>query len=104
MYDEFKNDSEWISASDINKYSYCPYQWYYERKYGQREIARLAREAAEASGKEFVSGGRMELGISYHQRHFSRLRAVRRALSVFISLIIAAALLYAAFKSGLLFS
>ena len=34
-------ERETISAHEINKYDYCPYQWYYERLYGRAELRRL---------------------------------------------------------------
>ena len=33
-----KIKQNYISASEINKFIYCPYQWYYERTYGRRFI------------------------------------------------------------------
>ena len=30
-------ERETISAHEINKYDYCPYQWYYERLYGRAD-------------------------------------------------------------------
>ena len=38
------NDNKRISASEINKFTYCPYQWYYIRKYGQKYIAERFRQ------------------------------------------------------------
>ena len=32
------NDSEKISASEINRYCFCEYGWYYERLYGRKYI------------------------------------------------------------------
>nr|WP_317359380.1 hypothetical protein [uncultured Tyzzerella sp.] len=32
------NKDEKISASEINKYCYCQYSWYYERLYGKKHI------------------------------------------------------------------
>ena len=37
-------ERETISAHEINKYDYCPYQWYYERLYGRAELRRLLTE------------------------------------------------------------
>lgn len=39
------NNNERISASEINKFTYCPYQWYYERKYGTKYIRQKFRKA-----------------------------------------------------------
>ena len=41
------NKSENISASEINKFVYCPYQWYYERFYGQKKILEILKSKKE---------------------------------------------------------
>lgn len=32
------NDKKTITPNEINKFTYCPYQWYYERYYGSKGI------------------------------------------------------------------
>lgn len=57
--------SKYISASEINQYLYCPYQWYYERKYGQKYIEKLRKKNglnAELSN--------YKKGIEYHERYY----------------------------------
>ncbi|MDE6182043.1 MAG: PD-(D/E)XK nuclease family protein, partial [Eubacteriales bacterium] len=44
------NDNEKISANEINKYSFCPYQWYYERLYGAKYIREKQKERNQALG------------------------------------------------------
>lgn len=39
-----ENDTKTITPSEINRFSYCPYQWYYERVYGRKELRRLLTE------------------------------------------------------------
>ena len=41
-------ERETISAHEINKYDYCPYQWYYERLYGRAELRRLMQRETHA--------------------------------------------------------
>ena len=36
-----------ISASEINKFIYCPYQWYYERFYGRKKILEILNKHKE---------------------------------------------------------
>lgn len=38
---------ETLSAHELNKYTYCPYQWYYEKKYGRAELRRMRKEYLE---------------------------------------------------------
>ena len=37
-------DKKTISAHELNKYAYCPYQWYYERFYGRKELRQLYQD------------------------------------------------------------
>ncbi len=53
-----KNKNLKISANEINRYLYCPYQWYYSRYYGQRAL----KEKYKALGS----------GISHHDQHFEK--------------------------------
>ena len=46
------NDKETISANEINKFAYCPYQWYYERLYGRKKLRELELERNERLGLE----------------------------------------------------
>lgn len=41
-----------ISATELSKFEYCPYQWYYERVYGRNELRKLAKERNERLGIE----------------------------------------------------
>ncbi|MFV0503022.1 MAG: hypothetical protein ACK5LT_03495 [Lachnospirales bacterium] len=36
--------SKYISASEVNRYVYCNYQWYYEKKYGRKKIVEIAKK------------------------------------------------------------
>ena len=38
MKDNMDNSSKTISAGEINKFVYCPYQWYYQRLYGNKNL------------------------------------------------------------------
>lgn len=48
------NDSEKISANEINKYTFCPYQWYYERLYGQKNIRQKYKQEKPKKEKEEI--------------------------------------------------
>ena len=48
---------ETLSAHELNKYTYCPYQWYYEKTYGRTELSRMRKEYLEDSTTaNFVRG------------------------------------------------
>ena len=38
-----KWDRTTISASEVNRYTYCPYQWYFERYYGRNKLSQMAK-------------------------------------------------------------
>ena len=53
-----------ISATELSKFEYCPYQWYYERVYGRNELRKLAKERNERLGIENDGQGRLTDGVN----------------------------------------
>lgn len=78
---------KFISASEVNKYCYCAWQWYYGRVYGAAELNRLRKERNEALG---ITGARgtnpdaFERGRVFHEnyRRNDALRRLRRRLVI----------------------
>ena len=91
-------ERETISAHEINKYDYCPYQWYYERVYGRKKLRRLALERNERLGLEDSSGSRIAKGLDYHDKHYRML--LRKKRIAIVILILAVVAVYAAVKKG----
>lgn len=60
------NDKQTISANEINKFAYCPYQWYYERLYGRKKLRELELERNERLGLEDTRMSNLIDGFSYH--------------------------------------
>ena len=75
-----------ISATELSKFEYCPYQWYYERVYGRNELRKLAKERNERLGIENDGQGRLTDGVKYHEKFYKR--SIRRRKAVIIALII----------------
>ncbi|AAM25186.1 MAG: hypothetical protein XD49_0350 [Caldanaerobacter subterraneus] len=79
----------YISATEVNQFLYCPYQWYYIKKYGLEYINNL-REPSERE-EQFVNFKR---GIDYHEKYYKdivKLRYKRYAIAfgiVFLILLI----------------
>ncbi len=78
-----------ISASEINRYTYCPYQWYYERIYGAKELRRLAKERKASHMPQnsifhHTSQQRMQQGIEYHKEHYAHLQNIMRRRRAFL--------------------
>lgn len=61
-----KNDSEFISAGEISKFLYCPYQWYYERFYGSVYIRSLYKERNQKLGLKDTTYSNFKKGLDYH--------------------------------------
>ena len=78
-------ERETISAHEINKYDYCPYQWYYERVYGRKELRRFALHLEDSMSANFRKGE------GYHQRSYFLLRLRRMAWKLAVLLFAAAA-------------
>lgn len=64
-----KNKNKPISANEINKYSYCPYQWYYEKVYGAGELQRMHREYNEKMGYKNTEESNFVKGNRFHQNY-----------------------------------
>lgn len=43
-----QNGKSTITPNEINKFTYCPYQWYYERYYGRPLLRQLVKERSQA--------------------------------------------------------
>lgn len=75
-----------ISATELSKFEYSPYQWYYERVYGRNELRKLAKERNERLGIKNDGQGRLTDGVKYHEKFYKR--SIRRRKAVIIALII----------------
>ena len=78
-----KNKSTKISANEINRFIYCPYQWYYNRYYGSKAIKDKYRALdIQSSDHEanFVKGQK------FHKNYYRSYR-LRRALQIILIVI-----------------
>ncbi|MCL2350744.1 MAG: hypothetical protein FWC67_04620 [Defluviitaleaceae bacterium] len=57
-----------ISASEINRFLHCNYQWYYEKTYGIKELKKLKKQLLEDIGYEPSGDGQSPImrGLAYH--------------------------------------
>ena len=61
-----KNETR-ISANEINRFMYCPDQWYYKRIYG----AKVLNEQYKALGIESSQHeSNFEKGMHYHEKYY----------------------------------
>ncbi len=70
---------ETLSAHELNKYTYCPYQWYYEKIYGRAELRRMRKEYLEELGLEDSTTANFVRGEAFH-RKLSRQYRLRQLL------------------------
>ena len=91
MSEKMHNDSEKIAASEINKYMYCPYSWYYERRYGRRHIRKLyLKRLDELNLTDEVEVNFLK-GQSFHDEDFGKSRRIVKV--VFAVIVVLAVLL-----------
>lgn len=64
-----------ISANEINRFTYCPYQWYYGRVYGQKA---LKEKYMALERKSVPHEGNFKKGIKFHENYYKRYRWKRR--------------------------
>ncbi|MDR1705351.1 MAG: hypothetical protein LBS19_11795 [Clostridiales bacterium] len=67
---------ETISAGEVNKYTYCPYQWYYGRIHGDKALRAKYRELHP--GTDDTKAFRQ--GKAFHRR-FGRYEGLKRGLA-----------------------
>ena len=66
-----------LSAHEISKYDYCPYQWYYERLYGRKELRRRYVERNTRLNLEDSLASEFRKGEKYHRRSYLLLKFKR---------------------------
>lgn len=73
-----------ISANEINRFIYCPYQWYYKRYYGAQELqARYKAMGKPKSGHE----SHFARGLEHHKRYYLRYK-IRKLFLTLLALIL----------------
>lgn len=58
-----------ISANEINRFTYCPYQWYYKRTYGNAELTKRykALKLETSEHESFYTKGTKHHTFYYHK-------------------------------------
>lgn len=87
------NNSQKISANEINKYCYCPYQWYYERFYGTKHLRTLQKQRNEMLGLSNESQSNFNKGLKFHNNYRLK-RAFIFAFKLIILILIFLIILY----------
>lgn len=82
-----ENNKKTISASEINRFAYCPYQWYYERVYGRKYIFNLLKERNAKYGYENSELSNFKSGQNYHKKEYMCTVFKSKAIKVAIIII-----------------
>jgi hypothetical protein len=85
---------KYFSASEINRFRYCPWQWYYGRVYGAKALDELRRERNRALGLPENTGAGTDAfarGRVFH-RNFRRNYILKQAVKWVAIFLLAAVL------------
>ena len=86
---EIFDNKKTLTPNEVNKFCYCPYQWFYERAYGRKELKRLAIERNVRLGIEDKRLSNFNYGMNYHRNiRFAKLFARRLIFVVILTLIV----------------
>ena len=83
MKDNMDNSSKTISAGEINKFVYCPYQWYYQRLYGNKKLRELVKIRNEYYGYGDSDLSNFNKGVQFHKKYHLHIK-----LKIFINSIL----------------
>ncbi len=88
------NSRKTISANEINKFAYCPYQWYYERLYGRKKLRELELERNERLGLEDKRMSNLINGFNYHNAVNFATSLIPAVLKIAVPAIVIAFVIY----------
>lgn len=71
-----------LSAHEINKYTYCPYQWYYGRIYGQKALKEKYKALTHGTSQH---ESHFKKGLHFHRQYYRRYKW-QRALQIILIL------------------
>lgn len=69
-----KKSSTRISANELNRFMYCPNQWYYKRVYGAKSLTQMY-EALDIEHSEHTE--HFTKGMKHHTSYHSRYRIMK---------------------------
>lgn len=77
-----RNNSLKISANEVNRFVYCPYQWYYNRYYGQSALKEKYKALKDKNSK---IESQFKKGLRFHKHYYMQYR-VRRIMQLVVML------------------
>lgn len=95
MKKRLEKDTMVITPNEMNKFTYCPYQWYYERYYGAKKLRELAKgkKAAPPAKGAVKRTGNFARGNEFHAQIHKRYKKDAEAFKVRLFFIVVLTLL-----------
>ncbi len=94
---------ETLSPHELNKFSYCPHQWYYEKVYGSKELRRLRKLYLEEQGvQNDPTQSNFVRGEQFHQKKYRFLYLRHRILQMLMWIVLLAIMVYGAYYYDIL--
>ncbi len=86
---KLKWDRTTISASEVNRYTYCPYQWYFERYYGRNKLFELSKNRKQtaktpAKTPTKTRESNFARGRAFHAQEYQNLRRKQKIVSILV--------------------
>jgi len=96
-----QNRKDTISANEVNKFTYCPHQWYYERLHGAKALRARYVERNERLGLVDSAGAAFRKGQSFHSGYGRRGRLARALGWLLLALVAALVVWFIVSKGGI---
>ncbi len=84
MGQKLENAKNRISSSEINKFTYCNYQWYYERLYGGKKLRELKSEMSKKLEYTVNPYSNFRRGTRFHNESYKKIRMQKFIFRMFI--------------------
>jgi len=83
-----KKNNKKFTPNEINKYLYCPYQWYYEKKYGTKTLRSLYKERNEKLNLDDKLKSNFAKGNKYHSNYLDENKNENKNLLVYLMIVV----------------
>ena len=81
---KLENPKHTLTPNEINKFVYCPYQWYYERLYGRKQLSAFAAERNRRLGRTDSRQSNFNKGNEFHASVRFESGILRKAAAVML--------------------
>lgn len=97
-----KKEKTTISANEINRFVYCPYQWYYGKIYGSKKLRELTEERNKNLNLKDSTLSNFKRGLEYHSNYHNKYIFKQRIYKgIIISIVLILLVLFFIFRTEL---